>query len=395
MTDALPSVSVIVPAHNEEAMLPLCLDSLMHLDYPQKLLEIIVIDNNSTDGSARIIRDHPVRYVFEGKKGRARARNAGLQAASGEIVAFTDADAVVDRDWLRRLVPGFRQPGIGGCGGRNASFRPTTWIERFFEQEYQGFPESAETCFENYFVGTLFAASNMACRRRVLDEVGPFDEGLFASEDLDLLWRINLKGHQLNYVEDAVVYHKRPAAWSALAEIGVRYAYDHFRLIKKYEPVIGMSFAWGAAARKTGVKLGAATRQAWRGRFEQSRFDLLTAALTAAHLATAAYGWMAGALGKRVETSPLGFAPAPVIWRWDSAGNVLILDLFNKNGYRLEGAAGRIWERWAYGDAPAVIADAIHKEYGVSREDSRADVEHLISELSRDNVRPRVTDQIA
>ena len=124
-----PKVSIIVIAYNEEKMLPLCLDSLMELDYPEDKLETILVDNNSTDRTKDIIRKYPVKYVFEHKRTRGAARNKGIKASSGEFIAFTDADCIVDRNWIRRLVQGFDSDNIGGCGGRIVTYQPKNWVE--------------------------------------------------------------------------------------------------------------------------------------------------------------------------------------------------------------------------------------------------------------------------
>src|SRR5262245_61536984 len=99
-------VSVIVPVFNGEKTLAACVESLLALKYPANDLELIVVDNASTDRTAEILalyRDR-IRVVSENERGPAAARNNGLRAATHEIVAMTDADCVVDCDWLRFLV---------------------------------------------------------------------------------------------------------------------------------------------------------------------------------------------------------------------------------------------------------------------------------------------------
>jgi glycosyltransferase involved in cell wall biosynthesis len=100
-------LSVVVPAHNEEDFLGACLDSLLDQDYPDGY-EIIVVDNNSTDGTACVARDRGVRVVTETRPGVCWARQCGTVAARGEIVVSTDADTVYDRGWLSRIDGAFR-----------------------------------------------------------------------------------------------------------------------------------------------------------------------------------------------------------------------------------------------------------------------------------------------
>jgi glycosyltransferase involved in cell wall biosynthesis len=100
-------LSVVVPAHNEEDFLGACLDSLLDQDYPGDY-EIIVVDNNSTDGTARVAADRGVRVVTESRPGVCWARQTGTLTAAGEIVVSTDADTAYDRGWLSRIDGAFR-----------------------------------------------------------------------------------------------------------------------------------------------------------------------------------------------------------------------------------------------------------------------------------------------
>ena len=98
--------SVVVPAHNEEDFLGNCLDSLLDQDYPGGY-EIIVVDNNSTDGTAAVASARGVTVVSEPRPGVCWARQSGTSAAAGEIVVSTDADTVYGRDWLSRIDAAF------------------------------------------------------------------------------------------------------------------------------------------------------------------------------------------------------------------------------------------------------------------------------------------------
>jgi glycosyltransferase involved in cell wall biosynthesis len=99
-------LSVVVPAHNEENYLGACLDSLRNQDFPGDY-EIIVVDNNSTDGTADVARARGVRVVTEPRPGVCWARQSGTSAAAGEIVVSTDADTVYGQDWLSRIDAAF------------------------------------------------------------------------------------------------------------------------------------------------------------------------------------------------------------------------------------------------------------------------------------------------
>ena len=113
----LPLVSVIVPVRNEEHLIAQCLRSLLDQDYPKDRLEVLVVDNDSTDRSREIIRQFPVQYLFEKKKGASAARNAGARAARGDLLAFTDSDCVVPSHWVSRLVSALNEDSVDAVGG--------------------------------------------------------------------------------------------------------------------------------------------------------------------------------------------------------------------------------------------------------------------------------------
>jgi hypothetical protein len=114
-----PRVTVVVASYNAATTLRACLESLLHLDYPD--FEILVIDDGSTDETPRITAEFPqvrtLRHVTN--LGLSVARNLGITAATGDVVAFTDADCRADRDWLRLLVVGLLDLRVEGIGGPN------------------------------------------------------------------------------------------------------------------------------------------------------------------------------------------------------------------------------------------------------------------------------------
>src|SRR3989344_8949499 len=114
-----PRISVVVPVYNGAKTLIACLDSLMNLNIGKEEIEIIVVDNNSTDETKEIIRRYPIVYLFEENRGRGWARNLGATYAKGEFVAFTDADCIVEKNWIFELLNGFKSNDqVAICGGK-------------------------------------------------------------------------------------------------------------------------------------------------------------------------------------------------------------------------------------------------------------------------------------
>ena len=95
---------MIIPVYNGERVLADCLDALTNQDWRQDRLEIIIVDDGSTDGSAKVVNSYPVTYYRQENAGPATARTLGMDMASGDILLFTDADCIPNRDWVSQMV---------------------------------------------------------------------------------------------------------------------------------------------------------------------------------------------------------------------------------------------------------------------------------------------------
>jgi hypothetical protein len=125
----LPKVSVIVCSYNGDATLRECLASLAQLDYPD--YEVILVDDGSTDGTRAVAADFPaVRYLHQENLGLSAARNAGLHAATGEVVAYTDSDCVAHETWLLYLVQAMHAQGVEAIGGPNVPPPSDSWTAK-------------------------------------------------------------------------------------------------------------------------------------------------------------------------------------------------------------------------------------------------------------------------
>lgn len=204
--------SVVVPTYNRESTLRKTLDALIAQDYSS--YEIIVVDDGSTDGTSQwITSEFPqVRLRCQPNHGPAAARNTGIRAATGDIVAFTDDDCVPTSAWLSVLADGYRRyPKVAGVGGylepRTEVLRcvPLARYEAFIARHVYGVNDRERVGgFDSPAGGT----NNMSYRLSVLERVGGFDESFrfAAGEDADLKWRICALGWQLLYVPLKVVH---------------------------------------------------------------------------------------------------------------------------------------------------------------------------------------------
>ncbi len=184
---AEPKVSIIIPNYNHGDYLPQAIESALAQTYPH--VEVIVVDDGSTDHSAQVLARYAdrVRCIHQENAGLSAARNTGLGMARGDYIALLDADDMLEPDYLQTLVPVLEEnPEIGGiyCG------------YRFVDEHNRPLPEvqnrvvlSAE--FYNALLGGNFLVpESMLLRRRCYQEAGPFDTALTACEDWDMWLRI-------------------------------------------------------------------------------------------------------------------------------------------------------------------------------------------------------------
>lgn len=253
----LPRISVVVPTTVERIQeLGRCLESIEHLDYPQR--EVIVVDNRPKipldDPLPGLIADKPwVKVVHETRRGVSAARNAGIAVASGEVIAFTDDDVIVDSQWLRSI--GSRMtldPAIEAVTGLIIPAELETpsqiWFERYFggfgsERTFESitleaapsrrFVQGSRVMVRNakgaelrrfsvYGVGAYGAGANMAIRRTTLESIGGFDPVLGVGtpapggEDLVVLIDILRRGGRVGYEPAAYVHHRHRQEYSQL-----------------------------------------------------------------------------------------------------------------------------------------------------------------------------------
>jgi cellulose synthase/poly-beta-1,6-N-acetylglucosamine synthase-like glycosyltransferase len=223
----LPSVSIIIPCYNAENSIGECLESVINLFYPKDKLEIIVVDNNSTDRSRDIIRSFPVIMLEEKEiQTSYAARNKGISAAKGEWLAFTDADCVADRNWLYYLMLNHHNNEEVGCiAGQILPYKPRTLTELYSARK--GILDQKRLLTELKGVAT----ANVAYRKSVFEKIGPFNANTISGGDIEMSWRMQDKlGLKIAFVEDAVIFHKHRKTIYGLYRQYYRYGIAHIFL---------------------------------------------------------------------------------------------------------------------------------------------------------------------
>ena len=236
-----PFVSVIVPVLNREKFIGKCIESLLELDYPS--YEIIVIDNKSTDRTMEIISKYPIKVFENEQRGSYVTRNKGVDNAKGDIIAFTDSDCVVDKNWLKNLVRNYTDDKIGGVCGEILSYPPKSIIEKFsdiiginrVDLINQIVPKRKVELKRdsNIFLSAVFVTANCSFRREVFFELEKFDTEYISGGDVGFGWKVLKAGYKLIYDPEAVVWHKHRETTKALIKIFYKYGYDQPLLLKK------------------------------------------------------------------------------------------------------------------------------------------------------------------
>lgn len=225
------SLSVIICTRDRPGDLARCLGRLLKLASPPA--EIIVVDNSTTASARATVTGRPsIRYLHEPRPGLSVARNAGIRASSGDLIAFTDDDTEVLPEWTSELVRAFESPDIVAVTGLVLPAALDTAAQQHFQFSIGAFgSDFLPVRFDQDFlhrsrpygcqVWRIGAGANMAFRRRVLEEIGLFDERLGAgaagcSEDSEIWYRILVAGGCCLFEPRAVVLHHHRAEWRSL-----------------------------------------------------------------------------------------------------------------------------------------------------------------------------------
>jgi glycosyltransferase involved in cell wall biosynthesis len=207
-----PKVSVIIPVYNGEKTLARCLDSLLGQQYPGEKMEIIVVDNHSTDHTGELVRQYlgkheNVKYIPETRRGVSVARNRGIRNAQGGILLFTDADCIADANlvlehvyahlYFQKHDPSVKAIG-GGVAGENRNF----WaVCDDFSSWYLFHPNLPPRFFITH------PTANLSIARDIIDSIDLFDENLHYAEDYVFCAGLLRKGYRVYFHPPAVIRH--------------------------------------------------------------------------------------------------------------------------------------------------------------------------------------------
>jgi GT2 family glycosyltransferase len=237
-----PRVSVVVPVRNGARTLPRTLAALAALEPAPD--ELVFVDNGSTDDTRARLEAFAaagprakVLVLSEPRRGASVARNTGTRAATGEVIAFTDADCCPRRDWLAALVAPLADGTVGAVAGRLHSTPPAGVVEAFSSLFTLQLPAAAarHTRWTPWAGG--FPTANLAVRRVLLERLGGFDESVaIYGEDYDLCARLYAAGAAIVYTPAAGVEHQHRVTLASMLRQAFGFGRSHAWLMRRHVP---------------------------------------------------------------------------------------------------------------------------------------------------------------
>lgn len=238
-----PKISVIIPAYNEENTLAKCLESVLASDYPRKKLEIIVVDDGSTDRTQEVAwkyAKYGVRFFRKANEGKANALNFGIARAGGGIIATLDADSYVSRDAIKKMLPLFDGEDVAAVTAAVKVNEPKNFLEKIQSIEY------LYTIFSRrvlVFIDAVHVTPGPLSmfRKWIFGKVGGFDPDNIL-EDQEMAMRIQSHNYKIRSSLDAEVFTEVPTDFGALLRQRTRWHRGGLRNAIKYLNLVGPKY---------------------------------------------------------------------------------------------------------------------------------------------------------
>ncbi|MCM8789025.1 MAG: glycosyltransferase [Candidatus Omnitrophica bacterium] len=207
------AISLIICSKNRADSLKRCLDAIDGLTVNDANGEVVLVDNGSTDATRMVMESFSssspfqVKIVSEPNQGLGRARNAGINVATGEILAFTDDDCYLEKDYLTIVVNSFKKGLFQYCGGRILLYDPSdSPYGCNFQDKFELIPPFS------FLPAGKIQGANLSIKRKIVDSIGGFDPDLgagtrFRCEDIDFCAKASMNGYTGAHLPELVIYH--------------------------------------------------------------------------------------------------------------------------------------------------------------------------------------------
>lgn len=233
-------VSIVVPVYNGTATITECLESFAAQSYPGHDIEVLIVDDGSTDQTPEFVErlvgqwddEKPrVTVLRQAHQGPAAARNRGAAAATGEFLLFTDADCVAEYDWVKQMVLPFQSPEVAAVKGAYKT-RQRSLVARFAQAEFDA---RYRLLAASRYVDVVFSYS-AGFRRELFISIGGFDTTfpVADNEDTELSYRVATAGHKIVFNPRAIIYHRHPATFKQYLRKKHSRAYWRMMVYKRF-----------------------------------------------------------------------------------------------------------------------------------------------------------------
>lgn len=238
--DPLPSVTVLIPAHNEEGVILQTITSVLASDYPQ--MYVIVVDDGSTDDTGMLLdahygEDSRVQIIHQVNRGKAAALNHALEHARTEIVVTIDADTEIEPDAIRRLLRHFSDPKLGAVAGNVKVGNRSRWLTRWQALEYITSQNMEKRAFDLLNCITVVPGALGAWRRQAIEAAGGITADTVA-EDADLTVAIRRLGWRVSYEERAIAWTEAPETPGVLIRQRFRWTFGTLQSFWKHRDTL-------------------------------------------------------------------------------------------------------------------------------------------------------------
>ena len=240
----LPTVSILIPAHNEEMVIKDTINAMINLNYPKDKLEVIIINDNSSDGTGVIAdkyaKEHSFLKVLHTKpphagKGKSGALNQGLKLSKGKFIVVYDADNTPEQDAVYHLAMGLQNDAKAGAvvGKFRVINGAKNLLTNFINIETITFQWLAQAGRWYWFKLSTIPGTNFAIRRSILEKLGGWDEKAL-SEDTELSIRVYNLGYHIRFFPAAITWEQEPETWKVWWKQRTRWARGNQYVIGKY-----------------------------------------------------------------------------------------------------------------------------------------------------------------
>lgn len=227
-----PIFSIIIPTFNRKSLVIKCVKALLDQNFSKINYEIIVVDNNSSDGTVEALKDFPIKLLVEKKQGSYSARNKGISQAKGSWIVFIDDDCLAQKDMLVNFQKFTSDSKIGALAGKIIQLNTHTFLDDWLKRTRIVNQKMAL----NHPYLPFALTANVSYQKEIFDKIGLFDDTFSNGGDIDFSWRMQIQtGLKIKYIPQAIVYHQPRETFKKFLKQVYFYGYGEKMLENKFK----------------------------------------------------------------------------------------------------------------------------------------------------------------